>query len=115
MPGFIKQAFFILVLMLLGFRTSLAMKCVSMNNQPCMVRPRFIDLNLDELHYYPFTISLGRCYGSCNTAEYPFGRICVPKKLEDVNMKVFNMIKGINESKTLIKYISCACRCKLDD
>lgn len=27
----------------------------------------------------------------------PFARICVPKKIEDVNSKVFNLIKGMNE------------------
>ena len=56
-------------------------------------------------------ISLGRCDGSCDTAEYPFGRICVPNKLENLNLKVFNMIKQINENelKTIIKHISCEC------
>ena len=35
-------------------------------------------------------------------------------KIEDVNLKVNNMIKGINVSKTLIKHISGECRCKFD-
>ena len=35
-------------------------------------------------------------------------------KIEDVNLKVSNMIKGINVSKTLIKHISGECRCKFD-
>ena len=45
---FIKQI--VLVLVLLGFGGSLTTECVSMNNQPCMVRPTLVDLNLDELH-----------------------------------------------------------------
>ena len=28
-------------------------------------------------------------------------------KIEDVNLKVLNIIKGINESKTFTKHISC--------
>lgn len=33
--------------------------------------------------------------------------------MEDVNLKVFNMIKkGINESKALVKHISSECRYK---
>ena len=52
---------------------------------------------------------MNRCNESCNTVEDPFGRICVHNKIEDVNLKVFNPIKVINESKTLIKHISCAC------
>ena len=31
---------------------------VSMSNQPYMLRPTFIDLNPDELHYYSHIISL---------------------------------------------------------
>ena len=41
---------------------------------------------------------MNRCNESCNTVEDPFGRICVHNKIEDVNLKVFNPIKGINES-----------------
>ena len=33
-------------------------------------------------------------------------------KTEDLNLGVFNMIAGINESKTLIKDISCTWKCK---
>ena len=28
---------------------------------------------------------------------------------------MFNMITGINESKTLTKHISCECKCKFDE
>ena len=51
------------------------------------------DLNLDILYYYPFIISMNRCDGNCNTIEDLFGRICIPEKIEDVNLKVFIMIK----------------------
>ena len=33
---------------------------------------------------------------------------------QDLNRTVFNMITGINESKTLTKHISCECKCKFD-
>ena len=78
-----------------------------MNNQPCMVRPTPIDLNPDELHYYPFIISLDRCDGNCNTDENPLGRICVPNKMEEGNFKIF-------KSKTLVKHILCEYRCVFD-
>ena len=61
-----------------------------------MVRPTFIDLN-------PFFISLDRCDGSCNTVEDLSVRICVHSKIKDVNLKIFNTIKGINESKNTCK------------
>ena len=65
-----------------------------------------VDLKLDELRYSPFTISMNRCHGSCNTVEDLFGRAFVSNKMEEVNLKVFNMTKGTNESKTLTKLIS---------
>ena len=44
-------------------------------------------------------ISLGRFDESFNKIDDPSGKICVPNKTEDVILKAFNMIKGINESK----------------
>ena len=42
-----------------------------------MIRPTLIDLNLAELKYYPFMISLDICHGSCNVLSQ---KICVRKK-----------------------------------
>ena len=36
--------------------------------------------------------------------------VCVPNKTEDLNLSVFNIITGINQLKTLTKYISCECK-----
>ena len=93
MPGFIRQTFTALVLVLLSFKGSLATKCISMNNQSRMMRPMLSDLNSDDLHYYPFN-------GSSNNVEDQFGRIRVTKKIQDVNFKVFNMIKGFKNQKS---------------
>ena len=41
-------------------------------------------------------------------------RSCASSKTEDVNLKIFNMIRGIHGSKLLLKNISYDCRCKLD-
>ena len=41
-------------------------------------------------------------------------KIFVPNKTEDLNVKVFNKITKLNESKTLMKHISRNCRCKFD-
>ena len=38
-------------------------------------------------------VSLKIFEGSCNADEDPFGKICVPNKTEDVNLKEFNIIK----------------------
>ena len=46
--------------------------------------------------------------------NYLSDKVCVPNKTEDLNVCLFNMITGINESKTLAEYISCECKCKFD-
>ena len=51
---------------------------------------------------------MDRCDGSCNTIEDSLGsKICLSNKIEEMNLKVLNTIKGIIESKKLIKHISC--------
>ena len=45
MFNFMKQVFIVL----LSFSSSLATKCLSFNDEPCMVRATFIDLNPAEL------------------------------------------------------------------
>ena len=57
---------------------------------------------------------MNKCDMSCNAFDDLFARRCFPNKMEDMNLKVFKMIKAINESKTLAKYISCECRCEFD-
>ena len=83
MFSLIKQVFIVL----LSFGESLATKCLSLNYESCMVRPTLIDLNLVELKYHPFMISLDKCNGSCNVLS-PKARF--PKKTKDINVKVFN-------------------------
>ena len=60
---------------LLNDSESLATKCVSFDNEPCMTRPTLIGLNPVELNYYPFMISLDKCGGSCNSGETYFTKL----------------------------------------
>ena len=63
---------------------------------------------------YPFAVKLDRSVVSCNTLNDLSNKVCVPNKTEDLNLSMFNMITGINESKTLTKHISCKCKCRFD-
>ena len=55
------------------------------------------------LCYDLFMVNLFRCNGSCNTLYNLSNRICVPDKVEDVNVSVFNIITRINKYKILTK------------
>ena len=92
--------------------------CVLLSDQKCMIQPTLTDLHPNEYsqewYYYPFAVKLNRCVGSCNTLNDLSNKVCAPNKPEDLNLSVFNMITGINKSKTLTKHISCECKCKFD-
>ena len=69
--------------MLLSSLTRLAdlTKYLFLNDKPCMVRTAIIDMNLVELKYYPFMISLNKYTGSCNVLS---PKIFVPKETKDI-------------------------------
>ena len=84
-------------------------KCVSLSNQKCEIQPTLIHLHSNEysqeFHYYPFSVKLDRYVGSCKFLNDLCNKVCIPNKTEDLNLSVFNMITGINESKALAKHI----------
>ena len=107
MFSIIKQVFIVLP----GFSESLAKKCLSLNDEPCMVRPTRIDMNPIELKYYPFMISLNKCAGNCNVLS---PKICVPTETKDINVKAFNTKTNKNEAKAMTEHISWDCKCKFN-
>ena len=79
-----------------------------------MTQPTLI--NLQGIEYsQEFHIELDRCAVSSNTLNDLSNEICVPKKTEDWNLIMFNMITGINELKALRKHIACGYKCKFDE
>ena len=72
----IKQAF----MALLSFSESLATKCVSLDNEPCMTKSTLVDLNHIELDYYSFIMNLDKCNGSCHVADNLYTMFQVKEK-----------------------------------
>ena len=71
---------FRLLIVLLSISESLATKWFFFfNDELCMVRPTLIYMNSNELKYYPFMISLTKCFGSCNVLS---PKLCVPKEIK---------------------------------
>ena len=92
----------------------ICLKCITLNNEPCFAGSTPIKLNPNKFHHYPFMVNLDRCNRSSNTLLVLSSRRCLCNKAKDVNLKVFNMIRRINESKTLKRHLSCDCKCKFD-
>ena len=84
-----------------------SIKCVSLNNRPCQAKPTIVNSSFNEALFYPFTVSVNKCGGSCNTIYDPYLRVNAPGKVKNMNVKVFNLVLGVNETRSLIQHESC--------
>ena len=75
------------------------MKCVSMKNQECKVRPEIVNVNSNEPLFYPFSIKKSKCSGSYNNINDPYAKLRVPDVVKNINIKVFNLMSWTNEMR----------------
>ena len=87
------------VLIAMTFFTCSALKCVSMSNQECKIRPETININSNEPLLYPYSVLVNKCRGSCNDINNPYAKLCVPDVAKTMNVKVFNILSRINETR----------------
>ena len=87
------------------------LECLSVINQKCMPRPKIIDVNegVGETLFYPYNVLVNKCSGSCNTRDDPMANMCVPNIIKNVNMKVYNFLMRLNESRYVLWHESCKC------
>ena len=78
-----------------------------------MSRPKILDINPNEPVFYPYSINVSKCSGSCNNIKDPFAKLCVPDITKNINVKVFNLMAIINETRQIVWHETCKCICKL--
>ena len=88
-----------------------ALECVSVVNQKGMPRPKILNVNegIGEALFYPYNVLVNKCSGSCDTSDNPMSKICVPKVIKNVNMKVYNFLMRLNETRNVLWHESCKC------
>ena len=59
-----------------------SLECVSMNNQECKIRSEIINVNTNEPMVYPYSITINKCKGNCNTINDPYAKLCVPDTIK---------------------------------
>ena len=109
---FVKKCFFTGLTFLSTLTSVNSLSCISMNNQECKVRPQIININSDELVFYPFSIKRSKFRGSCNND--PYAKMCVPDVVKNLNVKVFNLMPRTNEKRHIKWHETCKCKCRLD-
>ena len=92
-----------------------ALKCVSMNNQECKVRPDIISINSNEPSFHPYSVNMNKCIGNCNNINDPYAKLYVPDVIKKkANVKVFNLMWKTNETRHIEWHETCKCKCRLD-
>ena len=84
-----------------------------MKNQKCKIRSKIVDVNTDEPLFYPFSIEVNKCSGSCNSTNDPYAKLCLPDVVKNLNIIVFNLMSRINETRHIIWPETCKCICRL--
>ena len=92
------------------------LECVSIVNQKCMPRPKILDVNegVGEALFYLYNGLVNKCSGSCDTINDPMARLCVRNIIKRINMKVYNFLMRLNETRNVLWHESCKCVCKLN-
>ena len=89
---FIKQIFISTMMFFNSLLNVNPLECISLKNQECKVRPKIIDVNSNNPIFYPFSIKIKKCSGTCNNISDPYARICVADTVKNLNAKVFNLM-----------------------
>ena len=97
----IKKSFFTGLTFLLTLTSVNTLSSISMNNQEYKVRPQIVNVNGDDPVFFSFSIKTSKCSGSCNNINNPCAKLCVPDVLENVNVKVFNLMSWTNETRRI--------------
>ena len=91
-----------------------SLESVSMNNQECKIRSEIINVNTNEPVFYPYSITIIKCKGSCNTINDPYAKLCVPDTFKNINVKVFNLMSRSSEKSDIEWHKACRCKCRVD-
>ena len=114
MHAFIEKIFYVGSLFISNLVMTTSLDCILMKNEECKVRPEIINVNNNNSIFYPFSIKINKCNGNCNNINDPYARICVPDIVKNLNVKVFNLMPGTNETKFIKWHEWCKCICRLN-
>ena len=62
-------------------------KCASLNNQPCQARPTIVDIDLNDILFYPLTVQYAESF---NIIDDSYARVFAPNKIKELILKVYN-------------------------
>ena len=72
-----------------------------MNNEECKARSKIIDVNSNKPVFFPYSIKVNKCSESYSNINDPYTKLCIPDIIKNINVKVFNLMSRINETKQI--------------
>ena len=93
---------------------AIPLNCISKKNQECKTRLQVININGNNPIFYPFSIKIKKCSGSCNNINNPYANICIPDVIKNFNVQVFNLMSRTTETRFIKWLEKCKCKCRLD-
>ena len=93
-----------LLISLFGIIKTKSLECVSVVNQKCIPRPKILDVNegVREALFYPYNVLVNKYGRSCDTLDNPMTKLCVPNIIKRINMKVYNLLMRLNETRNVL-------------
>ena len=64
--------------------------------------------------FFPISIKTSKCSGRCNNINNTLAKLCVPDVVKNLNVKVFNLVSGTNETRLVEWHETCKCKCRLN-
>ena len=69
-----------------------------------------LNINSNEPLFYPDSVLVNKCSGSCNDMNNPYAKLCVPDVAKNMNIKVFNLVPRANETRYVFRHETCVCK-----
>ena len=77
-------------------------------------KTKIIDINNNAPSFYPCSIKVNHCSGSCNNINDLYAKLCFPDIIKNINVKVFNLMSRTSETRHKEWHKTCKCKCRLD-
>ena len=85
-----------------------------MNNQERKARPAMVNFNRNKPLFYPYSVLVNKCSGSCNDINEPYTILCVSNVAKNIDIKVFSLLPKANETRYVSYHENCPFKCRLD-
>ena len=64
--------------------------------------------------FYPYSITINKSKGSCNTSNDPSAKLCVPETTKNINVEVSSLMSKTNETREIEWHKTCKFKFRLD-